>query len=163
MLETMPLGTMAVTTADVEGDPIPPGTIFCLRAAGEAAQEAVEPGYPLAPYYVLHVGEDGTVLLPYTQAKQVLDRLKRLCLERDAPDDGAYARFDKLTRNGKDMKAVQNLLAQAVGSIVGKNQERAVASLFTPGGTKATKGEFQGINDFEVVAFLVVLPEGRAA
>ena len=57
------------------------------------------------------------------------------------------------------MSAAQDLLAKAVASIVGKKEERAVASLFTPGGTHAMKGEFQGINDFEVVAFLVVLPE----
>jgi hypothetical protein len=61
------------------------------------------------------------------------------------------------------MSAAQELLAKAVASIVGKEEERAVASLFSPGGTHAMKGEFQGMNDFEVVAFLVVLPEERAA
>ena len=59
------------------------------------------------------------------------------------------------------MRAAQDLLAKAVSSILGKNEERAIASLFTPGGTHAMKGEFQGINDFEVVAFLVVLPEAN--
>jgi len=43
--------------------------------------------------------------------------------------------------------------------VAGKNQERAVASLFTPGGTHAMNGEFAGINDFEVMAYLVILPE----
>jgi hypothetical protein len=57
------------------------------------------------------------------------------------------------------MSATQQLLAKAVASVVGKKEERAVASLFTPGGTHAMKGEFAGINDFEVVAFLVVLPD----
>ena len=52
-------------------------------------------------------------------------------------------------------------LAKAVASIVGKKEERAIASLFTPGGTHAMKGEFQGINDFEVIAFLVALPDGK--
>ena len=74
-----------------------------------------------------------TVLLPFTQAKQALDRLKRLCIGRDLPDAGACARFDKTTKHGKDMSAVQELLAKAVASIVGKKEERAVASLFTPG------------------------------
>jgi hypothetical protein len=46
-----------------------------------------------------------------------------------------------------------------VASVVGRSEERAVASLFMPGGTHAMKGEFAGANDFEVVAFLVVLPE----
>jgi hypothetical protein len=57
------------------------------------------------------------------------------------------------------MSATQQLLAKAVASVVGKKEERAVASLFSPGGTHAMKGEFAGINDFEVVAFLVVLPD----
>jgi len=109
----------------------------------------------------VHVGEDGTVLLPYTQAKHILDRLKRLCLGRDLPDAGACARFDRTTRQGEDMIAAQRLLAAAVASIAGRNEERAVASLFSPGGTYALKGEFAGINDFEVVAYLVVLAEPR--
>ena len=101
----------------------------------------------------------GRVLLPYTQAKQVLDRLKKLCIGRDLPDADACARFDKATRHGEDMAAVQKQLAAAVAAIIGKKEERAVASLFSPGGTHAMKGEFAGINDFEVVAYLVVLPE----
>jgi Superfamily II DNA/RNA helicases, SNF2 family len=164
LLERLPLGTMAVTTAAFAGEsPIPPGVIFCLRAAGESALKTIEPGYPLAPHYLVHVGDDGSVLLPFTQAKQALDRLKKLAVGRDLPDDGACARFDKDSRGGEDMRAVQGLLAKAVASVVGKKEERAVASLFSPGGTHAMKGEFQGMNDFEVVALLVVLPERDSA
>jgi len=157
VLESLPLGTCAVTTT-TEAE-IAPGIIFCLRAEGDAAKRSAEAGYPLGAQHLVHVGDDGTVLLPYTQAKQILDRLKRLCLGRELPDAGACARFDKATKQGEDMRAAQRLLATAVASVVGKNQERAVASLFTPGGTHAMKGEFAGINDFEVVAWLVVLPE----
>ena len=108
---------------------------------------AAEPGYPLAPHYLVHIGDDGAVLLAFTQAKQVLDRLKKLCIGRDLTDDSACSRFAKATRNGESMSTTQQLLA------------KAVASLFSPGGTHAMKGEFAGINDFEVVAFLVVLPD----
>lgn len=163
LLERLPFGTFAVTTTQGVGEgAIPPGVIFCLRAVGEPALKAVEPGYPLAPHYLVHVGNDGTVLLPYTQAKQALDRLKKLCTGRDLPDATAGARFDKSTRRGEDMAAVQKQLAAAVAAITGKKDERAVESLFTPGGTHAMKGEFAGINDFEVVAYLVVLPGADA-
>src|ERR1019366_2086881 len=162
LLERLPLGTFAVTTTQGDGEAaIAPGVIFCLRAVGEPALKSIEPGYPLAPHYVVHVGEDAAVLLPYTQAKQALDRLKKLCIGRDLPDATACSRFDKSTRNGEDMVAVQKQLAAAVAAITGKKEERAVASLFTPGGTHAMKGEFAGINDFEVVAYLVVLPGAR--
>jgi len=158
VLENLPLGACAVTTT-TEAE-IRPGIIFCLRAEGDAAKRRVEDGYPLAPHYLVHVGDDGVVVLPYTQAKQIFDRLKRLCLGRDLPDAGACARFDETTKQGEDMRSAQKLLAAAVASVVGKSEERAVASLFSPGGTHALKGEFAGINDFEVIAWLAILPEG---
>lgn len=158
-LDTQPLGAYAVTTT-LDAD-IPPGVIFCLQACGPAAHKAKESDYPLAPHYLVHVGDDGAVLLPYPQAKQILDHLKRLALGRESPDTGACARFDKATRRGEDMRHAQKLLASAVASVAGKNEERAVASLFTPGGTHALKGEFAGSNDFEVVAFMVILLESE--
>jgi hypothetical protein len=161
LLERVPLGAFAVTT--VRDDDIPPGAIFCVRGASDAAVRAAGTGYPLSPHFVVHVGEDGTALLPYTQAKQVLDRLKRLTAGLDVPDAAAVARFDRDSRQGQDMSAMQHLLSKAVASIAGRGEERAVASLFSPGGTHALKGEFAGINDFEVVAFLVVLPKAASA
>lgn len=160
VLERQHLGASAVTTS-IDAD-IEPGIIFCLRAEGPAAAK-VQGGsgagdYPLAPVYLAHVGDDGTTVLAYPQAKRILDRLKRLALGRELPDVGASGRYDKLTRNGEDMRHAQKLLASAVASVVGKNEERAIASLFAPGGTHAMKGEFAGAADFEVLAFLVVLP-----
>ena len=60
-----------------------------------------------------------------------------------------------------NIRQAQKLLAAAVASVVGKNEERAVASLFSPGGTHAMKGEFAGSNDFEVLAFMVVLSDHK--
>lgn len=159
-LEKLPLGTMAVTITQGNGESImPPGIIFCLRAVGETALKTIEPGYPLAPHYIVYVKDDGSVLLPFGQAKQTIDCLKRLCFGRDLPDANACDHFDNLTKNGKEMSDATSLLSKAVASIVGKKEERSVASLFTPGGTHIMKGEFQGINDFEVVALLYVLPD----
>jgi hypothetical protein len=161
-LEALPLGTYAVAPAQGDGEAaIPPGVIFCLRAVGEAALRSAEPGYPLSPHYVVHVSDDGEISLPYTQAKQGLDRLKKLSIGRDLPDPEAAALFDKSTRFGRDMEPYQALLARAVASVVGKKEERAVASLFTSGGTYAMEGEFAGSGDFEVVAFLVVMSEAQ--
>jgi len=163
-LESLHLGAFAVTTAlEIGETSVRPGVIFCLRAMGSAALAAAEPGYPLAPHYLVHIGDEGTVLLPYTQAKAVLDSMQKLCVGRDLPDAGACTRFDKATRRGEDMDRVCKLLAASVNSILGKREERAVESLFTPGGTHAMAGEFQGINEFEVVAYMVVLPSEAEA
>jgi hypothetical protein len=159
----LPLGAHAVTTS-IDAD-IEPGIIFCLRAEGPAATKApagtASGDYPLAPIYLAHVSDEGATVLAFPQAKRILDRLKRLALGRELPDVGASARYDKLTRQGEDMRHAQKLLASAVASVVGKAEERAVASLFSPGGTYAIKGEFAGTGDFEVLAFMVVLPTER--
>ena len=161
-LERLPLGGFAVTTAFGGGDwGVPPGTIFCLRAVADDGEAPLppEPGYPLAPHYLVHMDEAGAVLLSYTQAKQILDSLKRLAAGHDRPDAAACERFDRLTRGGEDMAAVQRQLAAAVAAVAGRQEERAAASLFTPGGTHARRGEFRGADRFEVVAFVVILPE----
>jgi hypothetical protein len=155
-LEGLPFGTFAVTGAGDTG--ISPGIVFCLRAEDAAATALAASGYPLSPHALVHVSEDGAVALTHTQAKHTLDRLKRLCVGRDLPDAVAHARFDRDTKRGEDMRHAQALLATAAASVAGKNVERAIESLFTPGGTHALSGEFAGIQDFEVVAFLVIVP-----
>lgn len=160
-LQSLPLGCFAVVT-NHDAD-IAPGILFCLRAEGASAQKGIDPSYPLSPHYLVHVGQDGEVVLPYTQAKRMLDWLKRLSLGRELPDAQACVAWDKTTRQGEDMRQAQQLLASAVASVVGKSAERALASLFTPGGTHAMKGEFAGVNDFEVLAYLVVLPDTQAS
>ena len=168
-LAAMPLGAYAVrSSADAAGDEstaLQPGANFCLRAVGDAALATIEPGYPLAPHYVVHVSMDaasaGAVQLPHSQAKQVLDRLKGLCLGRDLGAAQACERFNKATKAGRQKLPHQALLQQAIARVVGKSQERAVASLFSPGGTHAKKGEFAGMGDFEVVAFLVIVRAKR--
>ena len=159
VLERVPLGALAVTTGASEEPPIASGIIFCLRAFGERPPHGTDGGYPLFPHYLVHVGDDAAVLLGHSQVRQALDVLKRLCLERSDPDTGAGARFNRMTRDGRDMAKAQALLAKAVASIAGREEERSVASLFKAGGTHARREEFGGIDDFEVVAFLVVLPE----
>ena len=159
-LASIPMGTFSVTSS-TEVD-IKPGIIFCLRAESEQSKMVKESGYPLAPHFMVHVGEDGTILLAYPHVKKILDHLKRTCVGRDLPDPIAYNRFEKSSRHGEDMSYPQKLLSAAVASIVGKSEERSVESLFTPGGTITIKGEFTGINDFEIIAFLLILPEVNA-
>jgi hypothetical protein len=143
-----------------EDQELPPGAIFCLQAAGKAALDAIEPGYPLAPYYLVYVAQDGRIVLPYTQARQTLDRLKRACSESitsPAVQAAAWAAFHRQTGSGEHMEFYQGLLAKAIAHVTGKREERAIASLFSPGGTYAQRGEFAGMTDYEVMTFLVVL------
>lgn len=155
-LARMPLTAHAVVAAT---DEIPSGAIFCLRAETPAALAAIAIGDPLRPHVLVHVGEDGGTLLPSGQAKRVLDRLKWLGDRGRAVDVAVWDRFDKETRSGMAMEQWRDLLATAIGTITGKAEERAVASLFSPGGTVGG-ADFAGIDDWEVVAWIaVMLPE----
>jgi hypothetical protein len=134
--------------------------VFCLQDTKELPADAAG-DYPLAPFYLVQVGHDGAVVLPYPQAKQILDLLKRQCIGRELPDPGAQQSFDAHTKNGRDMTSVRDLLAIAAESIQGKKEEKSVDSHYAPGGTTGTDSRAGGTNSFEVVAFLVVLPGGE--
>lgn len=155
-LESAPTGLFAAATLDhalkLEG--LPAGVIFCLKNVGKPV--ANDDGYALAPYYLTYVSDDGQVSLTFTQSKKVLDVLKKHGHGKRSVDTNAVARMNTRTKNGRDMSHYRALLEKAVESVVGKSEEKGVESLFSRGGTNLTKDSFQGMEDFEVVSYLVV-------
>ena len=134
------------------------GAIFCLQAASESAREANESDYPLAPYYLVYVQDDGEIAIPYTRIRHTLDRLKRATLQSSPQIQAeSWTALDRKTGAGQHMEHYQNLLSKAIAHITGKREERAIASLFAAGGTHAQKGEFAGMADYEVIAAIMVL------
>lgn len=162
-LERVPLGAFAVTPIDdlVDGENLGPGAIFCLRNMN--ARVKGDPTYPLAPHYLVYVGDDGEIRYNFTHTRRILDTLKRLSLGRTGPDKTSEARLKKATQGGRDMSHYRELLAQAVAAITGKAEERGVESLFQPGGTIINTDSFQGMDDFEVVSYLIILDGSEAA
>jgi hypothetical protein len=157
-LEATPLGLQAAVLAAPDTG-LAPGTLFLLRAEGDRAAKlkSEDDDYPLAPHYLVHVSPEGAILLPHTQTKSLLDGLKRACFGIDAPDPAAQANFDRATRHGEDMNALCRQLAAAIASVAGRGEARALASLFSPGGTHALPNAVAGDSDFEVLALLAVV------
>ena len=155
-LESAPTGLFAAITLDpgLKLDGLPSGLVFCLKNVGKPVNR--EDGYALAPYYLTYVSEDGPVNLNFVQSKKILDVLKKHGHGKGTPDTDAIARMDARTKGGKDMSYYRDLLETAVGSIIGKSEEKGVESLFTRGGTNLTKESFQGMEDFEVISYMVV-------
>ena len=155
-LESAPTGLFAVTTHDANftSQEIEPGVIFCLKnITGKAGHDAA---YALAPYYLLYISDAGTVKYHFTQAKKILDILKKQGLSCKHPDPTAIELFQNATEQGKDMSHYRHLLEVAINSIIGKTEEKGVESLFSRGGTVLTKDSFKGIEDFEVISYLVI-------
>lgn len=162
-LAQMPLGAYAVTEIDdlIANEGLAPGVIFCLRNMN--ARVHGDPTYALAPHYLVYVSDNGSVRLNFTHVRPILDALKRLSLGRARPDRSAIARFNEATNHGWEMAPYREHLARAVAAVTGKAEEQGVASLFQPGGTVISRDTFQGIEDFEVVAFLIVQSETKTA
>lgn len=155
-LESAPTGLYAAATLDhalrLEG--LPSGVVFCLKNVGKPVSN--DDGYALAPYYLTYVSDDGHVALTFTQSKKVLDILKKHGHSKRFVDTEAVSRMNAKTKKGHDMSHYRALLEAAVASVVGKSEEKGVESLFSRGGTNLTKDSFQGMEDFEVVSYMVV-------
>lgn len=149
-LEKSPMGLFGVVESVSEL--AQPGVIFCLRSFADqkTTQTALE------PYYLVYLNDDGEVLLHYTQGKKILDIYRTLCKTTSFVQHRALEAFNTQTSNAKEMRHYQNLLKIAVESIVGKKQEAGVASLFSVGGISIGSGNFRGLEDFEVVTYLII-------
>ncbi|MBD1388853.1 DEAD/DEAH box helicase family protein [Neiella sp. HB171785] len=134
-----------------------PGVIFCLKDKKGTVQ--VDESYALAPYYLVYVSNEENIVFSFTQAKHILDLLKKFSAAEVATESTteSHLQFAQLTANSQDMSLYQSLLEVAVQEIAGKSEEKGAASLFCRGGTTLTAGATQHVNDFEVVSYLVVL------
>jgi SNF2 family DNA or RNA helicase/chaperonin cofactor prefoldin len=157
LLEQMPPGAYAVAEIDelLSEELLSPGVIFCLK--NEGTQTVSDTTYALSPYYLVYVSNDGSVVLQFTQTKKILDLLKKISIHGKSVDNKATARFSRLTRSGSDMSRYQHLLSKAVQALTGAAEERGVESLFSPGGTVINKDSFKGMDDFEVISYLILL------
>ena len=54
------------------------------------------------------------------------------------------------------MDHYSELLGEAINSIINKKEESDIDSLFSAGGTSALENVVSGLNDFELICFLVV-------
>ena len=163
LLENMPPGAHAVTHIDdsIKKEGLEPGVIFCLRSESSIGNKSAT--YALAPHYLVCVSESGEVQMNFTQSKKILDVFKKQSLGRSNPDEDAMARFNVDTGDATDMRKYQSLLAKAVAAITGKAEEKGVESLFHRGGTALSRESFHGMDDFEVVSYLIILGEAGEA
>jgi len=150
-LEKVPFGLHAVVPS---GDGAPAGTIFILKNRNTHID--ANSRNLLHPFYMVYVCDDTSVHIDHLQPKKLLDTLRQLSKGNSSPDLILCGEFNAETKNGKDMKKYSSLLYDAVKSIVSINEESAIDSLFTDGGTTALADKVDGLDDFELVCFIIV-------
>ncbi len=153
-LEEAPNGMYAVVEiSDSLRDEVKPGVIFTLRQI--KGNEQTKEQNALFPYYLVYVTEDG-VKLSFIHAKKILDYYKKLCSGKSEIYRELVDEFNNETNNGLNMKHYSNLLEMSIENLIGKKQEVGVASLFSKGGTTMQKSLFDGMEDFELITFIVL-------
>ncbi len=149
--DRMPFGIHAVARAT---DDTPRGAIYVLKNVNSGVN--IDRQNRLHPFYLVYITEDGEVSANHLQPKELLDKLRLLSRGYDTPDADLVAKFNAETSDGKDMSRYTQLLTRAIQSIVTVKEEKDVYSMFTPGASTVLTDKIKGLDDFELINFLVV-------
>lgn len=150
-IENAPKGIHAVVAS---GQDTPPGVIFVLKNRNESVN--VDHRNRIHPFYMVYIADDGNIICDYLDPKKLLDTFRFLCRGKSEPNVTLCKAFNTETKDGKDMKAVSALLTDAISSVMDVKEESDIDSLFTAGGTTALLSDVNGLDDFELICFLVV-------
>ena len=148
-IDHTPFGIHAV----VKGEK--PGVIFVLKNINEHIN--IQNQNRLHPFYMVYVGMDGEVITNHLQPKDTLDVMRHLARGKAVPDNVLCKQFNKATNNGKNMSKVSQLLEDAIMSIIDAKDEGDIDSFFRGGQTTFLSGGFSGLDDFELICFMVVI------
>ncbi|MBR1431832.1 helicase-related protein [Ruminococcus sp.] len=150
-IEKKPKGLHAVVPAT---DDLGEGVIFVLRNVNDSVNIGNQ--NRIHPFYMVYIGNDGEVLCDYLNPKKLLDDVRLLCRGKSQPIKELCAVFNKETDDGRDMSQMSELLSMAIDSIIDTKAESDIDSLFGSGGTSALTSDIKGLEDFELICFLVV-------
>ena len=159
-LATAPKGLHTVVPADPTNG-LKPGVIFALRNVN--ADENANRGNRLHPNYLVYLDEDGAIVADHTEAKHLLDLIRVGCRSYDQPVADVVRAFNAVTGEGASMGKYSELLTGAIHSMIDVTEERDIDSLFTSGPTTALTQTIAGLDDFELLAFIVVVDPSDGA
>ena len=150
-IDKAPFGMHAVAQASAE---TPPGVIFVLKNRSDSVN--IDRQNRLHPFYMVYISNNGEVICDHLSPKAMLDKMRFLCKGKTEPFKELCSEFNRETRDGRNMKAVSDLLSKAISSIIEVKEESDIDSLFRPGGTSVLMSEIKGLDDFELICFLAV-------
>ena len=148
----VPYGINA-TTAEIANE-APAGIIYILKNI--VSDINIDKQNRLHPFYLVYIKNNGEIFVNHLNPKELLDKMRLLCKGHDKPIRELVREFNLETEDGKNMEHYSELLSDAIRSIITVKDEKDVASLFKAGGTTALTNQISGLNDFELINFLVI-------
>lgn len=150
-LKKKPFGLHSVVPAN---DELPEGVIFVLKNRNNGVN--IDNLNRIHPFYMVYIGVDGEIICDYLNPKKLLDTMRLSCRGKSEPIKAVYQKFNDETKDGRDMSDMSSLLSDAITSIIDTKEESDIDSLFKAGGTSALMSAVSGLDDFELICFLVV-------
>ena len=150
-LSTKPKGLHAVVPAD---DNNPKGAIFVLKNINNSVN--VDNRNRIHPFYMVYIGTDGEILCDYLNPKKLLDTVRLLCRGRSAPIMELCNAFNAETDDGRKMGKMSELLSGAIDSIIDVKEESDIDSFLGGSQISFLADEIKGLDDFELICFLVI-------
>jgi hypothetical protein len=158
MLEDYPTGIHAVTNVPNQiKDEAVEGVIYCLKQMKYDVKEKA--ANSLYPFFLVYVKQDGNIHISNKSPKRILDLFKSMTSGKSKVLKEVVQSFNKDTKDGTTMDKYTELLEKAVFDIKGIVEEKGVQSLFRLGHSTIKTNQVKGLNDFELVSFLVIKDE----
>lgn len=154
-IEHTPFGMSAVVPASEQ---VKPGVIFILKNRNNAVNIGRQ--NLLHPFYMVYLSDEGEPIINHLSPKRLLDIMRLSCKGQTDPIKELCRVFNKETADGRKMQHYSELLQKAVGNIVEQKEESDLESLFSFGETTALVNDIKGLDDFELICFLVIREGG---
>lgn len=150
---TVPNGMHTVVPANPNKG-LHPGVIFALKNINNSVN--IDQQNRLHPYYLVYINDSGEIVADHSEVKRLLDLSRSCCKNQISPIAQVCALFNQHSQDGRDMGKYSNLLSDAIASIVQLKDQKDIDSLFSSGETTALVNSIQGLDDFELLAFIVI-------
>ena len=150
-MDLTPFGMSAVVNAS---ELVEPGVMYVLKNKNNGVN--IDRSNLLHPFYMVYLSHTGTVICDHLSPKKLLDKMRYACKDKTEPDKILCKQFNKETRDGKNMHHYSDLLKMAIESIITVKEESDIDSLFSVGETSALTNIIKGLDDFELICFLVI-------
>lgn len=150
-IDKAPFGLHSVAAASEE---TPAGVIYVLKNRSNSVN--IDNQNRLHPFYMVYISNDGEVICDHLSPKQMLDKMRFLCKGKTEPIPELYRQFNKETRYGRNMSEFSKLLGDAIASIIEVKEESDIDSFLGGGQMSFLTNEIKGLDDFELICFLVV-------
>lgn len=133
---------------------IPKGVIYVLKNRNPEVNIGKQ--NRLHPYYLVYIAEDGTVVHNHMEVKKILDVIRTTSKHETEPITPLCRAFNKETKDGYKMDKYSRLLDKTIESIIDVKESNDLDSLFNLGSDVLFGGNIGGLDDFELITFVIV-------